>query len=425
MDIEIYIFLFLTFVTALFSGSESAIFSLTIDRLNNTTHHHKAKHGYKLNQISQWLKEPEKTISALLLGSLLLDILMSELGHSIILKNQWYYYIDPNLFAILALTFFLLIFGDIIPKVLGLKIAYIWNLFFFPILHKWFQFTNLVFWPIYKFIDTIISKIPYNPKKLNESDLLESIRLAQEYGVLKHEDEQFLKRSVIFHHDTVYSAMLPKERIFFLNKNESLPKTKKMFQKNMFRFAIVYQDAENNTNGITKRKILGYLHIRALLLIIAKKNKSFEHKIEPILFFPETMLLKDALSNLINNKMEIASVIDESGEFSGLITLQQLLSKLMGYTNVNDIVDHSTKNIKRIAPKTYRVLGKITLNEFNDFFKSNLHHEDIETISGYIIYCLDCFPKGATVLKINNLQFYDIHVNPNYTITDFLIKKNG
>ena len=421
MGIEIYLFILLTLIAALFSGSESAIFSLTHDRINYLKQIQKSKSIYKLNEISNWIRQPQKTISALLLASLFLDVLLSELGHHIILKNAWYFYLDPEFFTIIIITIILLIFVDVIPKVLGLQMANIWNLFWFPILYRWFQISNIIFTPVHNLIEKIVSKIPHNPKILTEKDLLESIQLAQEYGVLKPLEEKFLTRSIIFHYDTVYTAMIPREKIFFLDKNESLIKTKQLFNKNQYRFSIIYQDVEQ-ASGIVKRKILGYLHIRSLLLSFANQNKSFEHKIEPILFFPETILLKDALSNLIKNKMEIAIVIDESGDVSGLITLRHIVNKLVGNVGSDTTITKPIQEgIQQITNNSYRVLGSITVNDFNTFFKTDFYYDDIETISGYIIQQLDGFPKGSTVLQLKNLQFYDMKLL-NHKIKDFLVK---
>ena len=133
------------------------------------------------------------------------------------------------------------------------------------------------------------------------------------------------------------------------------------------------------------------------------------NKVQPILFLPQTTPLDQALKNLIQKKTEVAAIVDESGELSGVLTLKNLLKRLMGGIENNFEYGYPLyKAIKKVDEKVFRVQGFLTLTQFNEFFNTNLNHKDIETIAGYMIHVLDGFPKISTSIKLEHLSFYDM-----------------
>ncbi len=412
MIFELLILFALILISALFSSGESAFFSLTSTQKNQL----KLEQPYKKRSkfILECLKQPEKTLSAILLGNLATNIFISNLGHSLINTHTNFSNLNANLVSLVLITTILLIFAEIIPKILTLRVPLRWSLTITPFLRTWFIISHYLSQAIYYLIKYTTKKLSTSRIIYKEEELLNSISLAFSYKLIEEHEKNTLKRSVIFHHDTVFQTMIPRSKVFMVPHNESPIKIKKKFLDNHQDFSIIYH--------VTTKKLLGYLHKKGLIIVLYKGLKLITNKIQNIIFLPQTMPLDQALKNMIKEKIEVAAIVDESGEFSGVLTLKHLLKKLMGDWKVGSKFEPNLyKLIKKIDDQVYRVKGFLTLNQFNDFFSMHLKHEEIETISGYLIHKLDGFPKKSTSITIDNLDIYNIKMR-GHRLDSFLVR---
>ena len=410
--LEFILFCALLLISAFFASSESSLFSLETIHKNNLKDNFSGKK--RALWIFSWLKKPEHTLSAILFGNLMVNIFISDVGYGIIESYSNLSPVNTGILSMILIAVILLTFSEILPKAIALRIPVQWSMAISPFLKIWFFISNYICQPIYLFTNYIASKLPKQETSYTEKELLDAILLASSYNIIKDYEERALKRSVLFNYDTVFQAIIPRSEVFMIPHNLSVFKTKKIFIKNNQDTAMVYH---SNT-----QKLLGFLHIRNLVLLSHKKLKSIMNKVQSILFFPETMPLDQALNKLIQEKTEVAAVVDESGEFSGILTLKNLLKRLTGdWENELSNGNYSHRAIKKIDEKVFRVQGSITLAEFNEFFNCHLEHEDIETIAGYLIYALDGFPKTSTSLKTAHLYFYDMKTKNN-KLESFLVR---
>ena len=412
MFFEISLILFLTLISAAFSSTESAIFSLDSSLIQRSKQ--SVKNKIRLQWIRSWLKTPEKTLSAILLGNLAANIILSEIGYGFISRFSNAPALDTSLYSLLIITSFLLIFCEILPKAISIQIPKKWSLNIAPALRIWLYASDLIAMPVTKLTQYITSRMPDIKNKYDEKELLNSIQLALSYGLVDEKEERILKRSVIFYHDTVYNVMIPRSRVFMLPHRISIVKARKEFIETNNDFAVIYH---SNT-----QKIIGSIHIRSITLLYHKNKKSLRSKMQSVFFLPQTIPLNQAVQELIQRQAELAIIVDESGEFSGVLTLKNILKKLVGEWQDESQGNGKPGNpIRKVDHKVFRVYGFTEIVKFNEFFSTTLNHEEIETISGYIIYHLDGFPKPSTSFKLQNLYIYDMKMRGNI-LESFLVR---
>jgi len=398
MDYNIIIFISLFIFSALFSGTESALFSINHSQIEQLASSQKKQENKRITWILNWIENPERTLSIILMGNLTINILISDIGNTILFDFFGQNIVNFNLFSLIVLTLLLLIFGEIFPKTIAVQTSIKWSLLFSPINKVIFSILKVLSWPIHRVLTIITSQLPNTRKPFDESELLSSIELAYEYKVIENKEKNLLKKSVYYYYDTAYSAMVPKSQVFMVAHTITPFNLKKQFQETYRPLAIVYHEKDN--------EILGYIHARQLLLALHKKQKSIRNKIISIPSFPETMFLKEILQKFIATKSEVGIVLDEMGSFAGIITLKDILRTVMGMEHSNMQKNNLIVSIKG----GYIISGQLPLNEFNDFFATQFTSENIETISGFILKIADGFPQKNTIIKYENFIFSDIEV---------------
>jgi len=402
MSTELILIFLLILLSGLFSGTESAIFSLDYSSLAKLNKTNNTKKRRKLKRLTQILHKPEKTLSAILFGNLMINIALTDFA------NQWLELQlgsvnNFSLISLIVITLTLLIFAEILPKVLALAVNVQWSLKSIPILKSWIWFSNILAKPINIFVETLVSFLPNMKTRYSEVEIIDSLRIAENHGLLSPHEKSTLNRYVSFHHDTAFSAMVPRSKIFMISHDSSIAKVRKHFQQNRLESSIdlilIYHNKDN--------KIIGYLNLKHIVLMHFKKQKSLAQKSIEVLHVPETMPLREVLNTFIDNKKEVAVVLSEDGELSGVITLNIVLQKLIGDFNENEPLQDqlSDNEIKRISNNGFTLNGALLIVDFNEFFHSNFTSETSETISGLLLEQLDGFPQIDTSITMGKFTF--------------------
>lgn len=412
---SILVIILLILFSAILSGSESALFSIDPSRLEGLKQTH--KNAPAIERISEWISHPERTLSAILLGNLIINIALSETGHLFIESLLGGHVANITLISLVAITLFILIFGEVLPKVLALQLSDRWAVFWQPVLTAWFFVSRYLARPVYHLTRIITDRLPQMTAPMTEQTLVEAIHVADRYGILREEDKIILKRSIAFYYDTAYSAMQPKARVFMLPHTVTVQKARKKFIESRKDVAAIYHEKDG--------KITGFLNARTLVQLHLKKQKSIRNRMQPVLFVPETMHLKEVLQLFIEKNSELAAVIDESSAFSGIISLKDVLQKLMGEADDRSRelpANAKDADVDYLGGGIYRLSGSITMNDFNEMFSSSLEPEEAETLSGFLLEKLDGFPRNDTSIQIGNFEFYSMKTS-NYLIEKINVRK--
>lgn len=402
----------LTLLSAFYSGSEAAIFSQDIGRLQRIggeRFHHKLR-----KNIIAWLKRPERIITGLLLGNLIVNIAMTNLAETII-TSEFGNFAHREIVLSLFITLYVLTFGEVIPKIIALIFKDTWVRLLHLPLRGWFRFTGRVTIPFDRLTAALVKPLKPVKSTLSETELVEAVRFAEDHGLLRAEEMLMLSRSIAFYHNDIYSAMIPRSQTLMLPEGTSLAQARKAFMASQHNFAVIYRK-----NSV---EIEGVVYLRGVVQLLLARKKDLRDKMHPVDFLPASFSLSEALSALMQNRRDLAVVVDEAGAFIGAVTLRGIINHILGASFTAAPKD---QYLTQLDSKRYRVSAQMPLDRFNEIFRTNLNAEISETIGGFILERLDGFPHGDKEVEIGALVFKSFRVE-EHRIRDFVlvVKKNA
>ena len=243
----------------------------------------------------------------------------------------------------------------------------------------------------------IINKIYEN--NLDRKKIISQLRSYHEKKYINMELLSMLLGVFKVQETRVKDIMIPRSSMVIIKKNYSINEILPLIiNSSHSRFPVILEN---------KDEIIGILLAKDLLRYIDEDSNGFniEEIIRPSVIIPETKRLNVLLSEFKSGRNHLAVVVDEYGGVSGLITIEDVLEQIVG-----DIIDEhdsvkSYTNIKKIKNSTYLVAGSTTLEEFNEYFKSNYESENYDTISGLLINKVKSLPKNNDVISFDNFKF--------------------
>lgn len=402
----------LTFACAFFSGSEAAIFSQDLSRLQRVVI---PNFSLKLKKtLIGWLKRPERVITGLLLGNLVVSIAITDLGETWIL-SQFGPLPHSHIILPIVITLYVLTFGEVIPKIVALVFKDAWVRALQLPLRGWFRVANRFTLPFDKLTSATVKSMKPVKSQLSESELVEAVRFAEEHGLLKGEEMRMLSRSIAFYNNTLYSAMIPRSQVLMLPEGTTVAQCRKAFRGTPHSFAAIYK-----RNSL---ELAGVIYLRGVVQLLLSRKKALEQKVHPVDFLPASLSLSAALQALMHGRRDLAAVIDEAGSFIGMVTLRGIIDHILGasFTATPD-----DPYLTPIDSRRFHVSAQMPLDRFNELFRANLRAQVSETIGGFILEKLDGFPHEDDELEIGSLQFRNFEVSENRIVRfKLVIKRNG
>lgn len=341
---------FLLLMSGFASGSEIAFFSLSPQDLDELE---PDKNSYD-EKIQQLRNDSERTLATILITNNLVNVTIIMLcnyifGSLVQFKVEWLEFVVITV----LLTFMLLLFGEIMPKIYSRQAP----LKFCRKVVSGIIFLRKLFWPF----ATILIKsgmiaekaVPRESRQLSVDDLEQALELTDEEDI---KDEQSMLQGIIrFGDETANDVMTPRQDIENIEIHSSFKEVLQFINENNYSRIPVYQGNEDNIRGV--------LYIKDLLPYISKSESfRWQSLIRPPYFVPETKRLDDLLREFQENKIHIAIVVDEFGGTSGLVTLEDILEEIVG--EINDEYDEDIKPYTKLDDNTYLFEGKILLSDF-------------------------------------------------------------
>ena len=391
----------LIILSAFFSGSETSLTSASKPRMHNL-----ARTGKKNAKIFEELfKNKEMLICTILFANNLVNILASAIATKILIEltNN-----EGVLYATIIMTLMILIFGELIPKTLALSKADQFALKIAPM----FKVLVYILYPLtitLNFVATLILKI-FGVNYLNfkkeevsekrEEELRGAIDL---HGEDSSKDEKNMLKSILDLDDiTVGSIMIPRKDIFSLPSNIKYNELIiKLNNSPHSRIPIWEKNPEN---------IIGIFHIRKLIEIQADDLKSFNIKslCQKPWFIPESTRLDNQLLEFKRRKEHFSIVLDEYGEFLGIVTLEDIIEEIVGeIDDEQDVlkISKGSEDIKSISSKSYLVKGNVTIRELNKELNINIPASNASTVAGLVLYESRTIPKKGQIFSFFDLKF--------------------
>lgn len=396
VGLELLILVLLLFCTALISGSETAFFSLSPEEKFKL----QSKKLCKYKLATQQLENPDRLLSIVLILNNFISVGVVIL--STYITNQLFDFSHSPLvgflFDVVVITFLLLLFGEIMPKIYANSHALSFTLFMaVPLfyLSKFFKpLSNLLI----SSTRVIHSRLVSKKQNISVSDLSTALELTQ--GTIA-EDKSILHGIVRFGNISVHEIMKPRIDVVAVDYDESFSSLISIIVESGYSRIPVYEDTFDTVRGI--------LYIKDLLPYINKENNfAWQSLIRTPYYVPESKKIDDLLQDFQANKVHMAIVVDEYGGTSGILTLEDILEEIVG--DITDESDDEELNYKKLSENSFLFEGKIQLNDFHKITKTEEKElaeirGEAETLAGLILEIKGEIPEKHDEIHYGKFTF--------------------
>ena len=341
---------FLLLLSGFASGSEIAFFSLSPQDLDELEPDKRSEDS----RIVMLRDDSERTLATILIANNFVNVTIIMLcnyifGSLVKFKSEWLEFLCITV----LLTFLLLLFGEIMPKVYSRQTP----LKFCRRVVGGVMFLRKLFWPL----ETILIRsgmlaekvMQKENRQLSVDDLEQALELTDKNDI--KEEQSMLQGIIRFGDETAKEVMTSRQDIVDLDIRSSYADVLKCIVENNYSRIPVYQDNTDNIRGV--------LYIKDLLPHLGKPASfRWQSLIRPPYFVPETKKIDDLLREFQENKVHIAIVVDEFGGTCGIVTLEDILEESVG--EINDEFDEDEKTYSKLNYNTYLFEGKTLLSDF-------------------------------------------------------------
>ena len=392
----------LLFCSAMISGSEVAYFSLGPNHISELKEHPSRKEIMVLNL----LDKPERLLANILISNNFINVGIVIIA-SFVTGTLFNFTQSPLLgfvIKVILITFLLLLFGEIMPKVYANRFApQFARRMAIPlvILDKVFQ--PLIF-ILVRSTGLVNRRLAKKMKNISMDDLSEALDLATD--VVENEKEM-LEGIVRFSNLEVSEIMKPRTDVVAVDIETDLDTLTRVIIDSGFSRIPVYEETSDHLKGI--------LYVKDLLPHINHKNKfNWQKLIREPFFVPETKKINDLLKEFQGKKIHLAIVVDEYGGTEGIVTMEDILEEVVG--EITDESDEEEVFYRRIDAQNFAFDGKTLLN---DFYKvTELDDElfdevkgDAETVAGLLLELKGGFPRMNDVMQCKGIEFTVLAMN--------------
>ena len=253
---------------------------------------------------------------------------------------------------------------------------------------------------------------------ITEEEILMMIELGEKRGVLDEDESEWLQNIFDFDDTCIREIMTHSVDVVSIALDASDDEIINIIKKTgISRYPVYDHDDEN---------IIGILHVRDYLLNLQTKEKSFKDILTPAYFIPDSMTADDLFEDMQTKNIHFAIAIDEFGEMSGIITLEDLVEEIVG--NIYDEHDaYEQPSIQTINDHQWKVSGNVNIEDLSKELDTEIPvDEDYDTIGGYIYSHLRSIPKDGTTktIKADNLTFQITKIQ-NRRIKEVIITKHS
>jgi len=409
---ELILLFVLLALSGFFSSSETALFSI-----NRAKARFIAKEPGKANALILKMKEdPHKLLTTILIGNNLVNIGASALATAISIE----FFSSNNGadasgvavgIATGVMTFLILVFGEIFPKSVATRNnIMIAKAVIFPI--YWLSY---VFFPIIiflNFIPKLTGRVKSAPR-VTEEELMSFVEVVHEEGQINPGEKELISNIVKLDDISVSHIMTPSADMFVIDKAEK-PELEKIIKSGFTRVPVIDGDIDH---------VIGVVNIKDLFRQQADANGSLN--LEKIMrdpyFVPENKKLDQLLNQFKKRKDHASIVVNEYGEVSGIVTLEDVLEAIVG--DIVDETDIIKQPVVQIRSKEWIVLGAADIETINKKIHMKIPQSpEYETFSGYILEQIGRIPKEKEQIVIDR-YFITVNEMDGNRIKTFIVKR--
>ena len=407
MLFSIVILVILIGINAFFASSEIAFISLNDAKIEK-----QAKDGdKKAKSIQNMLKDPSKFLATIQIGVTLAGFLSSAFA-----ADTFAEVLSPKLYNLmpfiqeqtwraisiilitLILSYFTLVFGELVPKRLAMK--YTEKIAFSSV--GIIKAISVIASPFVKLLTlstnavSKIFKITENEEEVvTEEEIRMMIDVGEEKGVIGVAAKEMLNNVFEFNDKIVSEIMVPRTEVFALDKELTIKEVIDILSEDTrYSRVPVYEETIDN--------IVGIVYIKDILLSKKDENRKIKELMKKAYYVPETITVDKLFEEMRKNKKQISIVIEEHGGTSGIVTMEDILEEIVG--EIYDEYDTSENKVVELDSNTYLIDGSLAIYDLEKIFNVEIPEGDYDTISGYLIDLLGRIPKTKENIIIETEQ---------------------
>ena len=392
-------------LNGLLSMSEMALVSARKSRLDT-----EAKKGNKSAKTALALaEEPDQFLSTVQIGITLIGILTGLYsGESLsrhlaalmdrIPELQPYSKTIAQAVIVILVTYFTLIFGELVPKRIGLGRAEKVSMAIARPMHILSLIASPFVWLLSKSTELSVNMLGVNAdedNKVTEEEIKAIVKEGYDGGEVQEVEQDIVERVFNLGDRKVGSIMTHRSDMVWLDLNDSLENIKQLVEANLYN---VYPVSSGRLDNL-----LGVVYLKDLFGKLETPGFSLQHVIRPAQYVPENQTVYNALEQIKQTRVHSAIVTDEFGSVQGIVTLKDIMVGLIGQVPESD----DEQEIVERADGSYLVDGQYSFYDFLEYFdKEDLYTEyDYNTLSGLILEILEHVPKTGETLDWLNFTF--------------------
>lgn len=378
-----------------FAISETSLFALKpLDRLRL-----KQKRPRRGKLVEELLSHSQRLLITLIFGLEIVSILASIVATSLALslwgdKGIW--------LALVVMSPSLLLLGEIIPK--SLALTYPTRLA--PLVAPLVRWAMVLFSPfrvvLLQISRGILVTLGFRPDlqvpAVQQEDFVRMVDESHQGGMIAALERDFIQNLLNFGEVRVGQIMVPRPNIFSLPEDMPLPQMIAAVKHSRFSRVPIYRERTGN--------ILGVLLAKELLYLCSRKSCDLEmiqNILRPPLYVPENKKAFDLLTELQNQRQQLALVVDEYGTLVGLVTMEDLLEELCG--DIPQEFNKEEKLLQELAPGRWRLKASLPLTELNELLGTSLPTVEFDSVGGLLFDLFGELPREGDTLVYESLEF--------------------
>lgn len=344
------------------------------------------KNNLSAQSAHYFINNPNNFFSTILISNNIINIAFASLS-TILLASLFGFH---EYTILLISTFFLLIFGELLPKYFSRELAdRVVLVSAIPV-----RIVSFIIYPVVKLFSSISTLLTQSSNLSKENirhifsreDIENLVQESHEAGVMDEKESDIISKVLDLSNQRVYEAMRPRTEIVGVEINQTIDDALDIFIESGYSKLIVYDDNLDNIKGI----ILAY--------DLFKNPENLQSIIREVIFVPETKKSIDMMNEFLEKRVSIAVVIDEFGGTAGIVTMEDIIEELFG--EIKDEYDVEEDICRRIAPDTYLISGKVEIDFINEKYNLEIPTGDYETIGGYISAKTGKIPDQGEIIVI-------------------------
>ena len=406
---QIIILIVLIFLNAFFAASEMAVVSLSEGKMRKL-----AEDGdKKAAKLLKLIQSPDNFLSTIQIGITLAGFLASAFAADSFAERLVRWLVDrcgvtvlpeKSLHVIsvivitLILSYFTLVFGELVPKRLALKKAETVARATCGVVSALSVVFRPLIWILSKSTNAILRLVGIDPKEVeeevSEDEILMMVDIGEETGAIETSEKELIENIFEFNNNTAEDVMVHRTDMVMVWVEDPAEEILKTIEESgLSRFPVYNEDADDIVGILSTRDYLFNTH--------RKQPKTFRDLLRPAYFVPESVRTDVLFRDMQSKKVHMAIVVDEYGGTSGLVTMEDLLEEIVG--NIYDEFDpQDEQDITRLEENLWRVAGSAELELLAEELDVELPEEDeYDTLGGLVFSQLSVIPEDGSQVEVD------------------------